>query len=128
VFLSSVFTHMLPDDMEHYVSEMARVMRPGRRCVATFFLLNDQSLAWLEAGKAKVRFDHDHGTHRVSVEETPEAVVAYREEYVLDLFRRHGFTPEPPDHGSCGGPHRSSTNNVWQDVVIADLDGSEPGA
>jgi SAM-dependent methyltransferase len=121
VFLSSVFTHMLPDGVEHYVSEIARVTKPHGRCLATFFLLNDVSLACLKAGESRLSFDHDYGIYRVRREETPEGVVAYQEDHVMELFRRHGFTPRQPDYGRWAGPTRSSTNNVWQDVVIADL-------
>jgi SAM-dependent methyltransferase len=31
IFLASVFTHLLPDDAEHYVEEIGRVMRPAER-------------------------------------------------------------------------------------------------
>jgi len=36
VFVKSVFTHMLPQDMEHYFSEIARVLRKDGRCLITF--------------------------------------------------------------------------------------------
>ena len=31
VVLTSVFTHMLPDDVAHYLDEIARVLKPGGR-------------------------------------------------------------------------------------------------
>src|SRR4051794_28383963 len=43
VFLISVFTHMLPDDVYHYLGEIARVMKPGGRVYASYFLLDDES-------------------------------------------------------------------------------------
>ena len=42
VLLSSVFTHMLPDDVAHYLDEIGRVMKPGGRSMITWFLLNDE--------------------------------------------------------------------------------------
>src|SRR6188508_3249240 len=48
VFLFSVFTHMLPDGVERYMAEIARVLKPGGRTVITWFLLNDESLRMLE--------------------------------------------------------------------------------
>ena len=43
-FLTSVFTHMRPPEMRHYLGEIRRVLRPGGRCLMTFFLLNEESL------------------------------------------------------------------------------------
>lgn len=39
VYAASVFTHMLPENAAHYFTEAARVLRPGGRCVFSFFLL-----------------------------------------------------------------------------------------
>src|SRR6185503_5290247 len=43
VFLTSVFTHMVRADVERYVQEVARVLKPGGRCLTTFYLLNAES-------------------------------------------------------------------------------------
>lgn len=40
VFAASVFTHMAPAATERYFAESARVLRPGGRCVFSFFLLD----------------------------------------------------------------------------------------
>lgn len=37
VFLTSVFTHMLPADVQNYLREIRRVMTQDGRCFATFF-------------------------------------------------------------------------------------------
>src|SRR6202008_1309564 len=37
VVLASVFTHMLPRDMANYLREIARVMRPGGRCMISYY-------------------------------------------------------------------------------------------
>ena len=44
VFAMSLFTHMLIDDVRHYLCETARVMRPGGRFIATYLLLNDRAM------------------------------------------------------------------------------------
>ena len=43
VFLGSVFTHLLPAEVENYLRETARVLRPGGRVIATYFILDDVS-------------------------------------------------------------------------------------
>jgi SAM-dependent methyltransferase len=44
VQLRSVFTHMGPREVHHYLRQIARVLRPEGRCLTTFNLLNPESL------------------------------------------------------------------------------------
>jgi SAM-dependent methyltransferase len=44
--LTSVFTHMYPAEIERYLAELARVLRPGGRALTTFFALDE---TWREA-------------------------------------------------------------------------------
>ncbi|HET8756638.1 MAG TPA: class I SAM-dependent methyltransferase, partial [Solirubrobacteraceae bacterium] len=44
--LTSVFTHMYAAEIERYLGELARVLRPGGRALATFFALDE---TWREA-------------------------------------------------------------------------------
>ena len=48
--LTSVFTHLLPDEVAHYLAELGRVLRPGGRCLATVYLLNEESSRLVDAG------------------------------------------------------------------------------
>ena len=50
VFLTSVFTHMLPPEVRRYMSEVRRVLRPSGRCLMTFFLLNEESIEATRSG------------------------------------------------------------------------------
>lgn len=91
VFLTSVFTHMLPDEVDNYLSQIARVLKPNGRCLITYFLLNQESLRLLAEGRSTIDFRHAFGVYRVKEKETPEAAVAYREEYVRSLYEKHGL-------------------------------------
>lgn len=42
-YLTSVFTHLQRPAVENYLGELARVLRPGGRCLATYFLMNAES-------------------------------------------------------------------------------------
>jgi SAM-dependent methyltransferase len=88
VFLGSVFTHMLPDDVAHYVSEIARVLRPGGTCVASCFLLNDETRAPVEAGRSFVTFPvrHESGLCRLHDATKPEAAVALEESFLHTAY------------------------------------------
>ena len=56
--LTSVFTHMYPAEIERYLAELARVLRPGGRALTTFFALDE---TWREAqlaGRVKMAMTH----------------------------------------------------------------------
>ena len=59
VFVTSVFTHMLPNEIRNYLREIRRVLKPTGRCLITWFLLNQESEALIEAGKSSLDFRHD---------------------------------------------------------------------
>ena len=85
-FLTSVFTHMLANDMEHYLSEIARTLKPGGRCMISFFLLTDESRRLMESGQSNPVFRHPLSNCTVSNPDSPEAAVAYDEHFVRQLL------------------------------------------
>ncbi|MDD2768630.1 MAG: methyltransferase domain-containing protein [Methylococcus sp.] len=117
VFLTSVFTHMLPLDMENYLSEVARVLKPGGRCLITYFLLNPDSSALIDAGKAGFSFRHELPGCRIENPEVPEAAVGYDNDWVRRLFGKYGLSLlEPIHYGNWSGRPDGLS---WQDIVIA---------
>lgn len=103
-FLTSVFTHMLPADVASYLAQIWRVLKPGGRCLATFFILNDESRALIGAGKSLHRFEHDGGGYFTTAPGRPEAAIAYDERDVLSMAQGAGLRPHAPIfYGSwCG--------------------------
>lgn len=117
VFATSVFTHMMPGDVENYLSEISRVLAPGGRCLITYFLLNGESLACLHAGASTLDFSVERGVCRTINSDTPEEAVAYDEEYVTGLYGKNRLSVAAPvRYGSwCGRDNFMS----YQDVIIA---------
>ena len=117
VFLTSVFTHMMTDEVVRYLEEIARVTKPGGRCLVTMFLLNDESRALMTGRTSRFDFRYGTGEVRYAVETVPEDAVAYDEAFVLNLFARCGFEVSPPvRYGSwCGRRDHLS----FQDIIIA---------
>jgi SAM-dependent methyltransferase len=125
-FAVSVFTHLLPGGAERYIAETARVLKPGGRFLATFFLLNDASTAAIDAGKSTLSLPYRQERHRVQVEKYPEAAVGYDEDYVLELYRTHGLElTQPTGHGVWSGREPSGYGG-YQDLVVAAPRGREP--
>jgi SAM-dependent methyltransferase len=117
VFLTSVFTHMLPSAVENYLFEVARVLKPGGRCFATFFLWNQETAALVRAARSLYSFPYDEGIYRVHDNRRPEHAVAYDEAYVLSLLNKYGFELHGPVHyGGWSGRQPSYTG---QDIILA---------
>ncbi|QLA17290.1 class I SAM-dependent methyltransferase [Desulfolutivibrio sulfoxidireducens] len=113
--LNSVFTHMRPADVENYLKQVHRVLRPGGGCLITFFLLNEQTRERIAAGAAKWRFEHAFGVFHTHSLEDPEEVVAYDEAFIRKLFAQKGFDISRQIYGNWRGI-RSGTH---QDMVFA---------
>lgn len=118
VFLTSVFTHMVPVDMEHYLGEISRVLKPGGRCLITFFLLNGESKALISSGRSTLDFTFELGPCLTVDENDPEAAIAYDEEYVEALYDKHGLDIVPPTH--YGAWCERDDYLSYQDLIIAE--------
>ena len=118
VFLTSVFTHMLLEDTEHYLSEISRVLKPLGRCFATFFLLNDESRALMHARESKRDFVHEVDGVFTTSQDTPEDAVAIPETAVKSMLDRCRMRLLAPVHyGSwCGRTNYLS----YQDIVVSE--------
>ncbi len=118
IFLTSVFTHMFPSDMENYLREISRVLTVGGRCLITFFLLNEESNFCISLKMGTQSFIHDVGGCFTTTVENPEAAIAYPERYIQSAFAaNHLSIHEPVHYGSwCGRDNFLS----YQDIVIAE--------
>jgi SAM-dependent methyltransferase len=116
VFGKSLFTHMLPMDVENYVANIARLLRRGGRCFFSFFLLNDKSLEFMKGGKSTRNFRYDFGKYRTADAKVLEYAVSYDEDFILALYEKHGLGIKSIYYGSwCGRPNFLS----YQDIIIA---------
>jgi SAM-dependent methyltransferase len=117
VVLGSVFTHMLPKDMENYFSEIARVLKIGGRCFITFFLLNKESLQLINAGKSTIDFKHEFEKFRAVDPHLLEDVICYDEAFILSLYEKYGLKIKQPIHYGSWSSRPNFLSH--QDIIIA---------
>ncbi len=91
-YAGSIFTHIAPGGARNYLSQTARVLKPGGRFVSTWLIFNRRSME-LTSTEAVVQksWSYDHGDYRVKVEDQPEASVAYEESAVRRMYAEAGL-------------------------------------
>ena len=112
-FLTSVFTHLQRPAVENYLAELARVLRPGGRCFATYFLMNDDAIGAM-GGHGQFGFEQDG--QLVVDARVPERATAFREDDVHELHERSGLPIECIHPGSWCGRDRYTS---FQDITIS---------
>jgi len=117
VVLGSVFTHMLPEDIEKYFSEIARVLKTGGRCLISFFILNKESLELVNANKSTLDFKYEMGKYRTINANMSEDAVCYDESFILCLYEKHGLKINEPIHYGSWCERRNFLS--YQDIIIA---------
>jgi SAM-dependent methyltransferase len=120
VMLGSVFTHMLPDEVAHYLREIARVLDPGGVAVVSWFLLDDESRRGVDEGRSFMSFDvrHASGACRLHDVDVPEAAVAFEEAFALNAVAAAGLRVRDRRRGAW-----ATGRSDDQDVLTLVFDG-----
>lgn len=116
IFLTSVFTHLLPDSTKNYLSQLARLLSWQGRILATFFVLNESQQSLADLGQNDIDFKYGTGPYRTRSETTPESAVAYSEPFLQQLIDDCGLK-------ICGGIHYGTWSGradglSYQDMVL----------
>lgn len=112
VIATSVFTHLLAETADHYLAQTARVLAPGGRLFATWFLLSGEHRLI-----PPPPFGHHDATLPAAFADpaTPETAVAYDEDWLRERLRAHGLDLAAIHCGSWTGQPGTSL----QDIVVA---------
>jgi SAM-dependent methyltransferase len=116
-FLTSVFTHMMPADMENYLRQIVRALKPGGRCFITYFLISPEVEALLKASASTLPMREQPGGYSTIDRGTREYDIAFPESAVLALCGKLGFElTSPVQYGTwCG----RTSGLTYQDFLVA---------
>ena len=129
-FAISLYTHLLAYEVANYLAETARVLRPGGRSAATFFLLNAESEQLIAAGIRRPELprssplritgmldDGRGGRYRTVDPNHPRARTFLYETDVLELHERAGLRVSDVRYGHWRGGDPG--DRIGQDVIVA---------
>jgi len=117
VFLTSVFSHMRPGEIDTYLAEIGRVLKPGAKSFITYYLLDDFALEQIGKRRASQPFYHEFDGFLSTSKSTPENTIAVPEGTIRQLYDRYDMEIEEPiRYGAWPGRERYLS---YQDVVIA---------
>jgi SAM-dependent methyltransferase len=108
VFMISVFTHMLTDEVVNYTRQIARVLKPGGCCLVSAFLLDREMT---------MQFPFRSQEHSYMNEEIPEFNVAYRSDFLITTFANNGMSCTA---GPLWGPVHGGKSEIggYQDIIV----------
>ena len=95
IFSTALFTHLLEEEMNFYMRESFRALRPNGRIFMSFFCLD-----YVSKG-GRWTFAHRVGQAHVENTKYPEAAVAYTAQYMEDVARDCDFR-QVSIHGGPG--------------------------
>jgi len=100
VFLFSVFTHMQPLEVQNYLNEIQRVLKPKGKCLSTFFLYDNQIENKISNRDNGMSFPHERENYRLMNEKVPSANIAFKEIYLNQMIQSSHLKLENKIYGS----------------------------
>lgn len=113
--LISVFTHFYRADIERYMAEIRRVLRPGGFAVVTWFLFDEARLPRATSSEATYPMIHELDAEtRYTKEGDPLRAIAYHEDAMRAMAGAARLEVRTIDRGTWAG----EPGRVFQDVVV----------
>jgi ubiquinone/menaquinone biosynthesis C-methylase UbiE len=107
---------MLPEEIENYFAQIARVLRPQGRCFVTAFLFDDDAEAAVAQGSTIFNFRYRLGPCLTFDRGCPQEGIACEKEWLLGLLAQNGFRV---DLLQLGNWQRVRSYEISQDTVVA---------
>lgn len=119
VYLFSVFTHMKIAEIENYISEIDRVLKPGGKCLATFFLYDRENESQTTEN-VEFSFPFKKEGYRLMSEKVESANIAVEMKTLNKIMATNGLEIEDVVQGTWRDKSLSfdEVSRSFQDIVI----------
>ncbi len=118
VFLFSVFTHMQPSEIQNYLHEIRRVLKPKGVCLSTFFVYDSEIENHITAHNGTYIFPFRKERFRLMNEKVPSANIAFEEKYIEQMLRDSNLKLENKIYGTWSKRILKDQLKDFQDVLI----------
>jgi SAM-dependent methyltransferase len=116
VVLTSVFTHMQEADVQQYLHEIGRVLKKGKYCFSTFFIITVESDEFLKNSKDPF-FKHRYENFFLHDNRVKDANIAYKFEVIEKMLFNSGLKIKSFHPGWWAGRKKEDCL-IFQDVMI----------
>jgi len=117
VYLTSVFSHMRPNDIRAYLNEVSRVMKHHEKCFITYYLIDDFAVSQISSKRVSRDFCHDFVDFLSTNKRIPEQTIAVSESLIKSFYKKAGLViDEPILHGSWSNREKYFS---FQDAIVA---------
>jgi ubiquinone/menaquinone biosynthesis C-methylase UbiE len=117
VVLTSVFTHMQPNEVQHYLQQIKRVLKPGGHCLSTFFIMDKNTQEILKQNKELMQFSFEYDTHYLHDNKVKDANIAFKKTAIQNMASNANLNIKLLNNGWWKGGDKSASLN-YQDLVV----------
>ena len=122
IILHSVFTHMMEDDIMHYLKEFARILKPTGKVLATFFVVDDEIRKSAQI-RQYLSFNHKRSPDcYIEDLSIPTRAVGYTESALRSMVTRAGLKLSRPICFGFWSGHHPAPHYGGQDALIMQRD------
>lgn len=112
---NSLFTHLVLEETERYIQESSRILKPGGKFYATFFVRNAKREALMK-NLEDFSFPHRYENYSLMSEKVKSANVAFDQTFLEGLFAEYGFAIRERRFGQWAGRGEEAID--FQDVYV----------
>ena len=119
VILRSIFTHFHSREIEHYLSEISRVLKNGGRCFITYHIINPETKELMNKNRSYFNFEHEVDVDGYTTDLRSMPVFAYEESYLRKIYQDKGLKIKEPIIYGGWRVGKDLRQLDFQDIIIA---------